>query len=96
MFQKAAVTLLQECQVDVPKLLDLSFVESFDSADLNGEFRHMGLEIIHQEELVQVPPAKRRKIRTEIDILGEVTTKLYSLLGSQIATDLDGLDQVAE
>jgi hypothetical protein len=56
----------------------------------------MGLDFIHREEFVQVPPTKRRKIQTEIDIFDEVTTKLYSLLGSQSAMDLDGLDQVAE
>lgn len=90
------MTLLQECQADVPKLLDLSFDESFENADLDGEFRRMGLDSMLLEEVVQVPPTKRRKIQSEIDILGEVTTKLYSLLGSQSAMDLDGLGQVAE
>jgi hypothetical protein len=56
----------------------------------------MGLDSLQQQELVGVPPTKRRKLETEIDILGEVTTNLYSLLGSQNAMDLVGLSQVAE
>jgi hypothetical protein len=56
----------------------------------------MGLDSIQQKETVRVPPIKRRKIQVELDLLEEVTAKLYSLLGSQDVMDLDGLDQVAE
>jgi hypothetical protein len=88
--------LFQECQTEVPKSFNLSFADSFDSADLDGEFRRMDLDSMQQKELAQLPPTKRRKIRSEPDILEEVTTKLYSLLGLQSAMDLDGLDQFAE
>lgn len=87
--------MLQECQAEAPRTLNPSFPDSFDNADLDGEFRQMGLDSIQQKEVVQAPPTKRRKIETELDILGEVTTKLCSLVGSQSAIDLDGLGQVA-
>ena len=74
----------------------MSSTDSFDSQDLDREFRSMGLDSIQPRENVQVPPTKRRKIQAELDLLEEVTAKLYSLLGSQDAMDLDGLDQVAE
>jgi hypothetical protein len=70
--------------------------ESFDSADLDVEFTRMGLDSVQHKEVVEVPPNKRRKIHVELEVLTEVTTQLYSLLGSQDATDLDGLDQVAQ
>lgn len=70
--------------------------ESFDSADLDNEFTRMGLDLMEQREVLQTPPNKRRKIDVELDLLGEVTTKLFSLLGSQDAMDLDGLDQLAQ
>lgn len=58
----------------------------------------MGLDSTHHKELVHGPPTKRRRMQPEIDvdILGEITTKLYSLLGLQSATDLGGLNNVAE
>ena len=95
-FQRAAITLLRQCQVEIGNPLGLSFEESFDSADLDRDFRRMGLDAMQQQELVVVPPTKRRKLHTETDILEEVTTNLYTLLGSQSAIDLGGLSQVAE
>ena len=95
-FQKAAVTLLQGCQIDILKSLKLPFDESFDSVELDGELRRMSIDSALQEEAVEIPPAKRRKLQSEMDVLGEITTQLYTLFGSQTAIDLDGLDQVAE
>ena len=93
--QKVAAALLQECQAEVPRALNLSFQDSFDSADLDGEFRQRGLDSIQQKEVGEVPPTKRRKIETELDILEEVTAQLCSLVGLQSAMDLNSLGQVA-
>ena len=56
----------------------------------------MGLDAMQPERVIQPPPIKRRKINVELDLLGEVTTTLYSLLGLQDAMDMDGLGQVAQ
>lgn len=40
-------------------------------------------------------PAKRRKVSPREDVLKEVIEQVYFLLGSQKASDLDGLSQVA-
>lgn len=88
--------MLQECQAEVPNPLRLLLANSFESTDLDGEFRHMGLDSVQHQASSQAPPNKRRKIHAELDLLGEVTAKLYSLPALQDVTDLDGLSQVAE
>jgi hypothetical protein len=90
------VALLQECEAEVPMTVSLPLAESFDSADLDGEFTRMGLDSVLHKEVVEAPANKRRKIDVELDVLGEVTAKLNSLLGSQDAMDLDGLGHVAQ
>lgn len=76
--------------------VSLRLPESFDSADLDGEFTRMGLDSVLHTETVEAPPNKRRQFDVELDILGEVAAKLNSLLGSQDAMDLDGLGHVAQ
>jgi hypothetical protein len=68
--------------------------ESFDSTKLDEEFHRLGLNFIDQ--LDQAPPSKRRKVSSELQLLEEITGKLYSLLGSQHVTDLAGLGQITE
>jgi hypothetical protein len=94
--QKSALLLLQECKVEVPKHHDISFDDGFDSEELDGEFRRLNFSLAHQQEPFQGHPAKRRKIEAETDILEEIISNLYPLLGSQSVMDLDGSDQVAE
>ena len=80
----------------MPMTISLPLIESFDSADLDGKFTRMGFDSALHEEVVEAPPNKRRKVDVELDILGEVTAKLNSLLGSQDALDLDGLGHVEQ
>jgi serine/threonine-protein kinase ATR len=80
--------------VATPHELDSSLNESFDSAQLEEEFNLLGLESANQ--LDKAPPSKRRKVHFEIELLEQIIGKLYSLLGSQNATDLAGLGQLTE
>jgi hypothetical protein len=41
-----------------------------------------------------VRPTKRRKVLPRQQILDEIVSEVYSLLGSQDAPDLDGLKQI--
>jgi hypothetical protein len=88
------MALCEACETDMRKILDLNTSESFDSVELNVEFRRIGLDSF-QNRTNDEPPSKRRRIK-ETDLLDEITADLYSLLGSQQVTDLDGLSQVAE
>lgn len=82
------------CGVATPYELDASLDESFDSAQLEGEFHLLGLESANQ--LDTAPPSKRRKVHSHPELLEQITGKLYSLLGSQNVTDLAGLGQLTE
>ena len=63
---------------------------------MGGEFGRLGLDSFGTQALDDPPPSKRRRIDSDIDLLGQVTEKLYNLLGSQNVTDLAGLSQVTE
>jgi hypothetical protein len=63
--------------------------------ELDGQFRLLGLEAPGHQRLDQAPPNKRRKIHYKLNLLGEITENLYLLLGSQNASDLAGLAQLA-
>lgn len=80
--------------MDIPKQFVLCNPEGFDSAELEAEFRCLGLGFL-SGRVDDAPPTKRRRVK-EIDLLDEITGNLYSLLGSQKVTDLDGLSHVAE
>ena len=92
--QKAALALCRACEINASKNATINTFESFDSIELDAEFRRLGLDSFHTRA-EDAPPNKRRRVR-EMDLLDEVTANLYSLLGSQEVTDLDGLSQVAE
>ena len=94
--QRASTALFQVCQ-QKPEHLDGSVsCDSFDNLELNAEFRHLGIGSLRYRESVEAPPTKRQKLSIELDLLGEITSNLCSLLGAQKATDLDGLHKVAE
>ncbi len=68
---------------------------NFDDPALNAQFRQLGLctELAVKSDITR--PSKRRKISSDQSVLSDVVAKVYSLLGSQEASDLDGLSQVA-
>jgi hypothetical protein len=72
--------------------------ESFQSDELNTEFRRLDLQVEKKPDLEeeQAPPSKRRRISEETNLLDELVSDLYSVLGCQKAMDLYGLSQVAE
>jgi hypothetical protein len=76
--------------------MHLPMDESFDSVDLDDEFTRMGLDSLQNTEAIEILPNKRRKVDSGLNTLGEITSQIYNLLGSQDAMDLDGLDQVAQ
>ncbi|TVY28597.1 Protein kinase [Lachnellula hyalina] len=95
-FQKTALTLYEACQIvplDLPAI-DLS--ADFDNIELAAQFRQLGLESLPERDANEDPPLKRRKVHKEDDLFDQTVTSLYSLLGAQKATDLDGLNQLAE
>ena len=77
-----------------PHELDATLNRSFDSVHLEEEFQLLGLELADQPD--KTPPSKRRKVHSEPDLLEQITSRLYLLLGSQNVTDLAGLRQVTE
>jgi len=86
------MSLCQACRTHVPEDIVPEASDGFDSVQLDGEFELLGLELMRSAD---APPCKRRRIRSE-SLLDEVISKLYPILGSQNATDLAGLNQVAE
>ncbi|KAF4624113.1 hypothetical protein G7Y89_g14062 [Cudoniella acicularis] len=97
-FQKAARSLCQACGIEFSKVPTLTSADSFESVELEAEFRDLGLgNSAVDDQMVQNGPAsKRRKIQeAPCDIFSEVVESLYLLLGAQSASDLAGLSQVA-
>jgi len=88
--------LYEACQIvplDLPAI-DLS--ADFENIELAAQFRQLGLESLPERDANEDPPLKRRKVHKEDDLFDQTVTSLYSLLGAQKATDLDGLNQLAE
>jgi serine/threonine-protein kinase ATR len=95
--QKAGITLCRACEASQLEVPDLNISESFESTQLDGEFRllHLGpTDGYHGTG--QAPPNKRRKLHSELSLLEEITAKVCSLLGSQNVSNLAGLSEIAE
>ena len=75
---------------------DVEVSESFDSVELDGEFQRLELEHHELHNAYRGPPNKKRKINTELGLLKQITSKLYTILGAQAVSDLTGLAQIAE
>lgn len=86
----------EACQVESPQLPNIDSSTNFENAELAAQFNQLGLEILTEKETNDDPPAKRRKIFQDDDLFDQTASSLYSLLGAQKATDLDGLSQIAE
>jgi hypothetical protein len=74
--------------------IDIS--HSFNSIQLDREFRQLGLGLDEHLAANEAPPNKRRKLHSKQSLSDEIIANLCSLLGSQNATDLAGLSQIAE
>lgn len=61
---------------------------------LESQFRSLGFKTSVVVDYDNQPRSKRRKIAPQ-DLLQDITEQVYLLLGSQKATDLDGLSRVA-
>ncbi|KAK0105320.1 serine/threonine-protein kinase M1 [Cadophora gregata f. sp. sojae] len=105
-FKAAGATLRQACG-DYGQLEKVGVdAPGFESPNLLAEFYNLGLHEVKPKKVEsgndskpQVedgPPTKRRKINDDVNLLGEITADLYELLGAQRATDLGGLQQLAE
>jgi hypothetical protein len=66
----------------------------FESVELAAQFRYLDLVNCSTPRLDTNRPSKRRKI-SERNLLVEVIEEIYLLLGSQKASDFDGLCRVA-
>lgn len=82
--------------VEIRQPADVEMSESFESADLDEEFHRLELEHRELHDAYRGPPNKKRKVNSELGLLKQITSKLYSLLGAHDVTDLTGLAQVAE
>ncbi len=93
MAQKCIAILRDECprQSSVGES-GLSGQTSFDAPYLVNQLRHLAID--HEVVPDENRPAKRRKKAPEQDVLHEVVRETYLLLGSQSASDLDGLHHV--
>lgn len=71
---------------------------SFQNVELNSQFGKLDLQadLDHILDMEDSRPPKRRKIAGVSKPLDGLVSNLYSLLGHQAASDLDGLGQVAE
>jgi len=72
----------------------LSGATNFDNSCLVNQLRHLALANDHGVMPDGSRPAKRRKTAPDQDVLNEVVREAYLLLGSQSASDLDGLHHV--
>lgn len=74
--------------------------QDFESQDLASMFGDLGLKLdlpMEQETGIEPePPSKKVKMIEEPQVFAQITSQLWQLLGSQSATGLDGLSQVAE
>jgi serine/threonine-protein kinase ATR len=94
--QRAALALYETCQVAPPSVPEIDASTSFENSELDAQLRRLGFESPSVREADNGPPSKRRKIQEEFDVFDQTVSCLYSLLGAQKATDLNGLSQVAE
>ncbi|KAG4443512.1 hypothetical protein IFR05_000985 [Cadophora sp. M221] len=79
---------------------------NFEHPALLAEFQRLGLDQVKskkttlradaQVRIEEGPPAKRRKINGDVNLFEEITADLYELLGAHRATDLGGLQHLAE
>jgi hypothetical protein len=67
---------------------------NFDAPCLVNQVRHLTLSNGHEVVHDRTRPTKRRKTAPEQEVLNEVVREAYILLGSQSASDLDGLHHV--
>lgn len=80
--------------------MDLS-EETFDNVCLNQQFRYLGLHDGKSSQGDSPRPQKRRKISTDPvtdpgqKILNEMIGNMHRLFGSQVAEDLDGIENLA-
>jgi hypothetical protein len=95
MVQKCIAILRDECTMQSGHgESGLSGPTNFDSSCLVNQLRHLALANNHGVVPDGTHPAKRRKTAPEQDVLNEVVREAYLLLGSQSASDLDGLRHV--
>jgi hypothetical protein len=66
----------------------------FQTSSLAAQLRYLGLAQ-DKVESDETRPSKRRRVLPNQEILSEVVKQVYLLLGSQHASDLDGLEQIA-
>jgi hypothetical protein len=78
---------------------DTEMAEDFESQDLASIFGDLGL-VLHAprdtDETESGRPSKKIKLVKEPSPFDMITSQLWQLLGSQNATGLDGLGQIAE
>jgi hypothetical protein len=97
MVQKCIAILRDECagQSSLGES-GLSGPTDFDAPCLVNHLRHLTLASDHRFVPDGTPPTKRRKTAPEQDVFNEVVREAYLLLGSQSASDLDGLRHVVK
>ncbi|CAG8977250.1 hypothetical protein HYALB_00009347 [Hymenoscyphus albidus] len=95
-FQKATSILSDVCKVELSKPPQLITYDTYDSVELNMEFSNLMIDKVVHETSHDGPPSKRRKVEESNETFGQVVGNLYSILGAQVATDLDGLSNIAE
>lgn len=66
----------------------------FQTSSLAAQLRHLGLAQ-YKDDGDEPRPSKRRRVFPNQEVLSEVVERVYLLLGSQHASDLDGLEQIA-
>jgi len=95
--QNSATALVQYCVSKIVNTSSFSLPhESFETASLRRDFSLLEIDSFRGQKIDTAPPTKRRKISNQGGLLDEITVRLYQLLGSQQATDLVGLSDLAE
>jgi hypothetical protein len=94
MAQKCIAILRDECSRQSLVVSGLTCPTNFDTPCLVNQVRHLTLSNGHEVVHDSTPPTKRRKTAPEQEVLNEVVQEAYLLLGSQSASDLDGLHHV--
>jgi hypothetical protein len=86
--------LRRQNQSQSPAEVELLSSAQLETSSLAAQLRYLGL-VEGKVGNYGSRPIKRRKLSPGQEVLSEVVKEVYLLLGSQHASDLDGLEQIA-
>ena len=92
--QSIAILRRQQTSRSFSDEVVLSSSTEFQTSSLTAQLHYLGLAR-DEVESDGTRPSKRRRTFPNQEVLSEVVKQVYLLLGSQHASDLDGLEQIA-